>query len=98
MNAVLWPLAIDVRVRERTTDKRGVRIWFPFFVLWPLLLLPVALVLVVSAIVDLALLLSGARYHRHTLLVLSTMRLLSQTRGTHARIDSNGSLVDVDIY
>ena len=98
MNAVLWPLVIDVRVRERATDKRGVRVWFPFFVLWPLLLLLVALVLVVSAIVDLALLLSGWRYHRYTLLVLSSMRLLSQTRGTHAHIDSDGSLVDVDIY
>ena len=49
-------------------------------------------------IVDLALLLSGGRYHRYTLLVLSSMRLLSQTRGTHAHIDSDGSLVDVDIY
>jgi len=98
MSAILWPLVIDVRVRARTTDQRRVRIWFPFFVLWPLLLLLVALVLVVSAIVDVALLLSGARYHRYTLLVLSSMRLLSQTRGTHAHIDSDGSLVDVDIY
>jgi len=98
MNAVLWPLVIDVRVQERATDKRGVRIWFPFFILWPLLLLLVALVLVVSVIVDLALLASGARYHRYTLLVLSTMRLLSQTRGIHAHVDSDGSLVTVDIY
>ena len=48
MSAVLWPLFIDVRVRARTTDTRRVHIWFPFFVLWPLLLLLVGFVLLVQ--------------------------------------------------
>jgi hypothetical protein len=98
MNAILPPLVIDVRVRERTRGSRGFRIWFPFFILWPLLLVLVGFVLLVTALVDLALLAAGARYHHYTLLVLSSMRLLSQARGTHAHIDSDTSLVDVDIY
>jgi hypothetical protein len=98
MNAILWPFVIDVRVRDRTRDSRAIRIWFPFFILWPLLFVLVAFVVLVTALVDIALWLLGARYHRYTLLVLSSMALLSQTRGTHAHIDSNGSHVDVDIY
>jgi len=98
MNAFVWPLVIDVRVRARTSGSGNFRIWFPFFVLWPLLLVLVGFVVLITALVDLALWASGARYHHYTLLVLSTMQLLSQTRGTHAHIDSAESLVTVDIY
>ena len=96
MNAILPPLVIDVRVREQ--GKRGFRIWFPFVILWPLLFLIVGFVLVISVLVDLALLMAGAEYHRYTVLVLSTMGLLAQVRGTHARINNRSTFVTVNIY
>jgi hypothetical protein len=58
----------------------------------------VAFVLAVTIIVDLALLIVGARYHHYTLFVLGTMYLLAQVRGTHVEADSKGSFVNVDIY
>lgn len=97
MNAILWPLVIDVRVRERGANR--FRIWLPFFLLWPLLLIVVGFALLITALVDLALLSAGASYHHYTVLLLSSLRLLSETRGTHAHItDSHKSVVDVDIY
>lgn len=99
MSAVYYlpPLVIDVRVRER--GKKGFRIWLPFFLLWPVLLVVVGFALVVSLTVDLALLLVGARYHHYSLLLLRSLHLLAQTRGTVAHIDGNDdSVVDVEIY
>lgn len=94
---LLPPLVIDVRVRERKS--RGFRIWLPFFLLWPLLLIVVGFALIVSVVVDFALLIAGARYHHYTLLLLHSMQLLAQVRGTHAHINSSdSSAIDVDIY
>lgn len=96
MTMVLPPLVIDVRVRE--TGARSFRIWFPFFLLWPLLIVVLGFVLLVSLLVDLALFMSGARYHHYTLLLLNALHLLAEVRGTHAHVRSADSLVDVDIY
>ena len=93
---ILPPLVIDVRVKE--ADTRGFRIWFPFVLLWPLLLLFVAFALLVALLVDAALLFSGARYHHYSLLLLKSLHLLAEIRGTHAHVNSPESLVDVDIY
>lgn len=96
MSAYLPPLVIDVRVRE--PGARGFRIWFPFFVLWPLLLVIIGFVLLVAALVDIALFVSGARYHHYSLLVLGTMRLLASVRGTHVTALSDDNHVKIDIY
>jgi hypothetical protein len=96
MTMFVPPLVIDVRVRE--THSRGHRIWLPLFLLWPLLLVVVGLALLISALVDLALLVAGARYHHYTLLLLGCIRLLSETRGTHVHADSKNQLVEIDIY
>ena len=93
---ILPPLVIDVRVRE--TGARSFRIWFPFFLLWPLLLVIVGFALVVTIIVDFALLIAGARYHHYTLLLVNALGLLAEVRGTHAHVRNADSLVDVDIY
>ncbi|MRR11043.1 hypothetical protein EG835_00805 [bacterium] len=96
MNAYLPPLVIDVHVRRE--GSRDVRVWFPFVLLWPLLAIIVGFALLVAALVDLALLLSGARYHRYSLLVLGTLGLLAACRGTHVNARSTDSRVHVDIY
>jgi len=93
---ILPPLVIDVRVREE--GARSFRIWFPFFLLWPLLLIVVGFALLVSVIVDLALLIAGARYYHYTLLLLNALHLLAEVRGTHAYVRNPTTLVDVDIY
>ena len=93
---ILPPLVIDVHVREE--GARSFRIWLPFVLLWPLLFVIVGFALVVSLVVDLALLAAGARYHHYTRLLLSAMRLLADVRGTHARVDSDTTFVNVTIY
>jgi hypothetical protein len=96
MTAILPPLVIDVRVQER--GKRNVRIWFPFVILWPLLFIVVGFTLVVSMLVDLALLAAGATYHHYTRLILHAMWLLAETRGTHAQVNNDTTHVHFDIY
>ena len=93
---ILPPLIIDVRVRE--TGARSFRIWFPFVLLWPLLLIIVGFALIVSVLVDFALFLAGARYHRYTSLLLGALHLLAEVRGTRAHIHNPTTLVDVEIY
>lgn len=92
---ILPPLVIDVCVREQ--GSRSFRIWFPFFLLWPLLLIVVGFALLVTLLVDLASIMSGGRYHRYTALLLGTLRLLAEVRGTHADIRNSNSFVRVDI-
>jgi hypothetical protein len=96
MNAYVPPLVIDVRVRE--TGARSFRIWLPFFLLWPVLFILVGFVVLVTALVDLALLIAGARYHHYTLLVLGGLRVLASVRGTHVNALTDDSHVKVDIY
>jgi hypothetical protein len=94
--SILPPLVIDVRVRER--GKRSFRIWFPFVVLWPLLAVLVGFGLVVSLLVDFVLIVAGSHYHQYTQLLLGSLQLLADVRGTQAHIDSATTLVNVDIY
>jgi len=96
MIAYLPPLLIDVRVREQ--DDRGRRIWLPLFLLWPPLFIIVGFVLLVTALVDIALVIVGARYHHYSLLVLNTVRLFGEVRGTHVNAFHNKSRINVDIY
>jgi hypothetical protein len=96
MNAYVPPLVIDVRVRE--TGSRSFRIWLPFFLLWPILFIVIGFALLVTAVVDLALFIAGARYHHYTLLVLGSLRVLAEVRGTHVNAVTDDSHVKVDIY
>lgn len=96
MTAYLPPLVINVRVRKE--GWRSVHIWFPFVLLWPLLAIIGGFTLLVTALVDLALLASGARYHHYSLLALGAMRLLCEARGTHVNAKDDDSHIYVDIY
>jgi hypothetical protein len=93
MSAISAATRIDVRVRERRESFHLVP-----SSLWPLLLIIVGFLLLVAVIVDVALLVAGARYHHYTLFLLRTMQLLAEIRGTHVRADTDSSLVSVDIY
>jgi hypothetical protein len=97
MTAIMPPLVIDVRIRERGAAK-DVHVWVPFFLLWPLLLVIGGFALVVALAVDLALWLAGARYHHYSLLLIGAIGLLAETRGIRAHIDNPDAHVDVDIY
>lgn len=96
MTAIMPPLVIDVHVRER--DSREYRIWFPFVILWPLLLLIVVFAATVTILVDLALILANARYHHYTALLFRTLQLLAAVRGTRAHVNNPTTLIDIDIY
>ena len=96
MSSYIPPWVIAVNVSK--PGVRRVRLWLPLFLLWPLLLLAVVLVLAGTLMADLVLLISGARYHHYTLLVISTLALLGAARGTHVRASDHGNHVNVDIY
>ncbi|MHB8706873.1 MAG: hypothetical protein ACYC77_10215 [Coriobacteriia bacterium] len=66
--------------------------------LWPPLFIIVSFVIVVTALVDFALVVTGARHHHYTLLVLTTMRLLAEVRGTQVNANHDDSHIRVDIY
>ena len=96
MSAALPPIVVDVRVHRQ--DARGFRIWVPLVLFWPLLLLLLALALVVTVLFDLALWVGGSSYHHYTMLLLGTVRLLPETRGTRAHIVNDADRVDIEIY
>lgn len=87
---LLW---LDIR----PPDQRRVRLWLPLFLVWLLLLPLLVLVLVVTAVVDLALLLFGRRYHHYTLLYLGCWQALAATRGLVVRVNGDNAIVDVAI-
>ena len=92
---ILPPWLIDVKVKE--AGKKGFRIWLPLFLLWPLILIVLALALVVSAVADVILFLAGQRYHHYTLLLLTCMQTLADCRGMHADVDGPDAVVHVTI-
>jgi len=93
---VLPPAFINVRVHKE--GEAHFRLWLPFFLLWPLLLVVGILALIASLLADLVLLLVGAAYHGFTRLLLGVLKLLPETRGTTVHVRAkDSSLVDVTI-
>lgn len=93
---ILPPAFINVRVHKE--GEAHFRLWLPFFLLWPLLLVVGVLALVASLLADLVLLLVGAAYHHYTRLLLGVMKTLPETRGTTVHVRArDASLVDVTI-
>jgi hypothetical protein len=93
---VLPPVFINVHVRS--AEAANVHIPLPLFLLWPLLLVLAALALLVTLVTDLVLLLAGARYHHFSLLLLHSLRLLADVRGTSAHVITGRKFVDIDIH
>ncbi|MDO8915983.1 MAG: hypothetical protein Q7W16_07875 [Coriobacteriia bacterium] len=89
------PMLLYLRVG--TLERPGIGLWLPLFLVWLILLPLVALVLVITMLVDVVLFFAGQRYHHYTLLLLSCFGVLGATRGTVVRIHSDKTIVDLDL-
>ena len=93
---ILPPWLIDVRIKE--PGKKGFRIWVPFVVFWPLLLVLGLVALVVTVVVDFVLFIVGARYHHFTKLLLGVVQTFHECRGMRVDVqEANGEIVHVAI-
>lgn len=77
------PSIVAMRVVEQGRTK--FRIWFPLFLLWPLLLVFLLLTLIASLVVDAVRLVSGQK-HAYTRLVIGCLGVVGETRGTEVSI------------
>lgn len=75
-------VAMRVVAQGRTTF----RIWFPLFLLWPLLLVFLLLTLVASLIADAVCLVVG-RKHAYTRLVIGGLGVVGETRGVEVFVE-----------
>jgi len=91
----MWPLLM--RLNVGSPNHHRVRLWLPLFLLWPLLVLLLALPLLITVIVDACLLLAGREYHHYTILVLRALALLGDTRGLVLRIDDGKTDIDLTV-
>jgi hypothetical protein len=84
------PAIVAMRVVEQGRTK--FKIWFPLFLLWPLLLVFLLLTLVASLIADVARLAAG-RKHAYTRLVIGGLAAVGETRGTELFIEDKDRTV-----
>jgi len=77
-------------------DRRRIGLWLPLLLVWLILLPIVVLILALTLVADAALILAGQRYHHYTLLLFRCLEVLSATRGTVVRIDSDKAAIDVE--
>jgi hypothetical protein len=82
------PYAVSMRIAddERTTF----RMWFPVFILWPLLLVFILLTLLATLLVDLFALISGRRAG-YTRFLFGVVGVVGETRGTEVFIQDRGN-------
>jgi hypothetical protein len=73
------PYAMSVRVADEERTK--FRMWFPLFILWPLLLVFVLLTLIATLLGDLVSLITGYK-PGYTRLLFGVLATVSETRGT----------------
>jgi len=91
-----WPPSV-VDLRVEPSDGRPHHLWLPVFLLWPLALALGVLVLVLTVLVDVALLIAGQRYHHYTILVAKSFAALTETRGMVVRIHADKTAVDMTV-
>ena len=88
------PYAVAVRIVEQERTK--FRIWFPLFLLWPLLLVFLLLTLIATLMVDAARLIAGRR-QSYTRLVVECLGVVGETRGTEVFIEDKERTVAVTV-
>jgi hypothetical protein len=86
------PYALRIRIAEQERTK--FRIWFPLFLLWPLILVFLLLTLIATLVVDAAQLIAGRR-RCYTRLVVGCLGLVGETRGTELFIEDKSRTVAV---
>jgi hypothetical protein len=90
------PLVLHLRVVS--PRRRPVRLWLPVFLLWPFALVLVLVALLVAILSDALLLALGRRYHRYTVLLVRSLAVLCETRGTVIRFNNATTAVDMTVY
>lgn len=91
-----WPpYLIEVKIEQ--PDQRTVSLWLPIFLLWPLFLVIGVIALVLTILVDVALMAAGQRYHYYTFFLIGLFILTAQTRGTSVNVRGDGSFVHVAV-
>jgi hypothetical protein len=73
------PYAVSMRIEEE--ERTRFRLWFPLFILWPLVLALLLVTLILTLLVDLASLVTGGGA-RYTRFVLGCMGVIGESRGT----------------
>jgi hypothetical protein len=73
------PYVVSMKIQKQERTK--FRLWLPFFLLWPLLLVFVLLTLIATLLADLFTLISGRR-PGYTRLIFGVLGLVGETRGT----------------
>jgi hypothetical protein len=89
------PHLFDLRVSEE--GKSPVRVWLPLFLLWPLGIVLFVLAFVITALLDVLLVVFGQRYHHYTLFLLGCLEMLGQTRGLTVHIRGEEATVDLTV-
>ena len=75
----LPPAVIAMRIVEQ--GRTRFRIWFPLFLLWPLVLVLVVLTLTIAALVDVVMPATGQRF-AYTRLIGGGLNVVGEIRGT----------------
>jgi len=89
------PMILNLRVVS--PQRRPVHLWLPLFLLWPLALVVGALALLVAIVADGVLFLRGRRYHHYTALLVRSLAVLGETRGTVIRFSNQKTAVDMTV-
>ena len=76
-----------IKMRFKESGKKGWALWIPLFLLWPIMLLVMIPVFLVSVFVDVVLFVIGRPYHHYTLLLIWLGQLLSDLRGMRMDIE-----------
>ncbi len=74
------------KVRLAKGGEKGLHIWLPVFLVWPLLLVVGGVLLALALVVDGVLMLMGSAYHHYSRLILGVFGAVGEARGMSVAI------------
>jgi hypothetical protein len=80
------PSLLYLKIRDDKED--GIGIWLPLFLLWPLIMIILALVFLLTSLVDFFMFMAGASYHGLTRLVFGVMVTTFELRGLKVHVEN----------